>query len=44
LIARNIILPRAKVLTARLLSRDAFVIALAVPIRSPRPIRLTLAH
>jgi len=44
LIVPNIILPRAQVLTTLPPPRGAFMIALEVPIRSPRPFRLTLAH
>jgi hypothetical protein len=44
LIVRNIILPRAQVLAAPLLSMGAFKIALRVPIQSPVPFGPTLAH
>jgi hypothetical protein len=44
LIVRNIILPRAQVLAAPLLSMGAFKIALRVPSQSPVPFGPTLAH
>jgi hypothetical protein len=44
LIVPNIILPRAQILTTLLLARGAFMIAVEVPIRLPRPFRPTLAY
>jgi hypothetical protein len=43
-IVRNIILPRAQVLAAPLLSLGDFMIALEVPIRLQRSLGPTLAH